>query len=158
LLYHPKQKPRRGGGLRQINNETPTAKSFYRSIFLDTDIWRCFLSCSLIFLRQKLSAFSSIIPSATCGEKPRNLDQRSGSLETYESTIFINNKYQLSLPGAGMYLCVYETMLKRVQNQIRMGMSKSEQCINYVIFSVVYKQNRFCTSKFSRLGAVKDGQ
>ena len=37
LLDRPKQKLRRGGGLRLIHN-TPAAKSVYRSTFLDDDI------------------------------------------------------------------------------------------------------------------------
>ncbi len=41
LLYHPKQKPGMGGGLRQENT---CRKSIYRLILLDNYIWHCFLS------------------------------------------------------------------------------------------------------------------
>ncbi len=54
LIDQPKQKPRRGGGLRQINTccKVPLYVNFFR--------WRPFelLSISLIFLRQPLSLFS----------------------------------------------------------------------------------------------------
>ncbi len=41
LLYHPKQKSRRGGGIRQIN----TCRTVpVQVIFLDNNIWHCFLS------------------------------------------------------------------------------------------------------------------
>ncbi len=43
LAFHSKQKPRRGGGLRQIS--TCRKKSLYMQVnFLDSDIRHCFLS------------------------------------------------------------------------------------------------------------------
>ncbi len=46
LLHHPKQKPRTGGGLRQINT---CRKVPLQVIFLDNDIWHCFLSVRILF-------------------------------------------------------------------------------------------------------------
>ncbi len=59
LLYHPKQKPRRGGGFRQINT---CRKVPYRSIFLNNEYLHCFLR--IIFLRSHptYSPFLSPLP------------------------------------------------------------------------------------------------
>ncbi len=45
LLEHPKQSPRRGGGLRQINT---CQKSLHRSIVLDDDILCLYINMSMI--------------------------------------------------------------------------------------------------------------
>ncbi len=45
LLFRPKQKLRRGGGLRQINTCREVS---LQVIFLDDDIWHCFLRCWLL--------------------------------------------------------------------------------------------------------------
>jgi hypothetical protein len=45
LLHHPNLKHRRAGGLKQTNT-----KSFYRSIFVDNNIWHCFLSVPTVGL------------------------------------------------------------------------------------------------------------
>ncbi len=42
LLFHPKHKLKRGGGLRQIN--TMPQSPYTGKLFLYNDIWRCFLS------------------------------------------------------------------------------------------------------------------
>ncbi len=46
-----------------INYKTPAAKSFYRSIYLDNDIWHCFLYISLIFLQTRLFRSCSWVAS-----------------------------------------------------------------------------------------------